>query len=117
MREKLLKLAKPLTDEYLRFFAKWEAGKSPPLEPFSAPRGLVSEMLWVTIWMTADDEVRQHLEQAYLSFACLIPPGTPPSEWDAFIERDRKERLERLSNTPSFQDNPKGMTTPPLPAQ
>jgi hypothetical protein len=117
MREKLLKLAKPLTDEYLRFFSKWEPGKSPPLETLSAPRGLISEMLWVSIWMTTDDETRRHLEQAYLSFAFLIPPGTPPSEWESFVARDHKERLERLSKTPPFQDNPKGMTTPPLPAQ
>jgi hypothetical protein len=114
-REKLLNLAKPLTDEYLRFFAKWELGKPPPAEPLSAPRGLISEMLLITIWMTTDDEVRRNLEQAYLSFAYLIPPDTPPSKWDAFIEGDHKVRLERLSNTRPFQDDPAGMTTPPRP--
>jgi hypothetical protein len=114
MREKALKLAKPLTDEYLRFFAKWEPGKSPPpLEPLSAPRDLISEMLWVSIWMTADDETRRHLEQAYLSFAYLIPPGTPPSERESFVARDHKERLERLSKTPPFQDESAPSWPPP----
>lgn len=112
LREKILKLAKPLTDEYLRFFAKWEPGKPPPAEPLSALRDLISEMVWMTFWMTVDDESRRRLEDAYLSFCCLIPSDTPPPEWNSFVERDHKARLERLRNTRPFQDNPSGRTTP-----